>query len=163
LTDDSRFGVSGACYGLSLATGRAIEDGEAVGVIAAQSIGEPGTQLTMRTFHTGGIAGATGDIAGGLPRAGELSEARSPKNTGVVRIGDDESRGRVITVVGDDGTEDVYTVPLAARLEVRDGQEIVAGDAIVEGPRDPKELLEIKGVRETQMYLVDQVQRVYRD
>ena len=76
---------------------------------------------------------------------------------------DDETRGRVITIVGDDGTEDVYTVPLAARLEVRDGQEIVAGDPIVEGPRDPKELIEIKGVRDTQMYLVDQVQRVYRD
>ena len=170
LTDDSRFGVSGACYGISLATGRAIEVGEAVGVIAAQSIGEPGTQLTMRTFHTGGIAGAQGDIAGGLPRVVELFEARTPKNkailcrtTGVVRLAEDEGRGRIITVVGDDGTEDVYPVPLAARLEVTDGQEIAAGDAIVEGPRDPKELLEIKGVRETQQYLVEQVQRVYRD
>jgi len=170
LTDDSRFGISAAAYGLSLATGRAIEMGEAVGVIAAQSIGEPGTQLTMRTFHTGGIAGAQGDIAGGLPRVVELFEARSPKNkavlsrtSGVVRIDEDESKGRVVRVVGDDGTEEVYTIPLAARLEVTDGQDVVAGDALVEGARDPKELLEIKGVRETQQYLVDQVQRVYRD
>jgi DNA-directed RNA polymerase subunit beta' len=170
LTDDSQFGIAGAAYGLSLATGRPVEMGEAVGVIAAQSIGEPGTQLTMRTFHTGGVAGAQGDIAGGLPRVVELFEARSPKNkavlsrtTGVVRIADDESKGRQVTVVGDEGTEETYSIPLAARLEVTDGQEIVAGDAIVEGPRDPKELLEIKGVRETQNYLVEQVQRVYRD
>ena len=170
LTDDSRFGISPLSYGLSLATGKLIEEGEAVGVIAAQSIGEPGTQLTMRTFHTGGVAGAGGDIAGGLPRVVELFEARTPKNkavlarnSGVIRVVDDEGRGRVITVVGDDGMEEVYTVPSAARLEVRDGQEIAAGDPILEGPRDPKELLEIKGVRETQQYLVDQVQRVYRD
>ena len=110
-------GISAASYGLSLATGKTIEIGEAVGVIAAQSIGEPGTQLTMRTFHTGGIAGA-GDIAGGLPRVVELFEARSPKGkatlariSGVVRIADDEGKGRVITIVADDGTEDVYTVP----------------------------------------------------
>ena len=170
LTDDSRFGVSAAAYGISLATGLPIEIGEAVGVIAAQSIGEPGTQLTMRTFHTGGIAGAQGDIAGGLPRVVELFEARTPKNksilsrtSGVIRLAEDEGRGRVVTVVGDDGTEELYPIPLAARLEVTDGQEIVAGDAIVEGPRDPKELLEIKGVRDTQQYLVEQVQRVYRD
>ena len=170
LTDDSRYGVAPAAYGLSLATGREIEMGEAVGVIAAQSIGEPGTQLTMRTFHTGGIAGAQGDIAGGLPRVVELFEARSPKNkailsrtSGVIRVDEDESRGRVVRVVGDDGTEEVYTIPLAARLEVTDGQEVAAGDALVEGPRDPKELLDIKGVRETQQYLVEQVQRVYRD
>jgi DNA-directed RNA polymerase subunit beta' len=169
LTDDSEVGISAACYGLSLATGKTIETGEAVGVIAAQSIGEPGTQLTMRTFHTGGIAGG-GDIAGGLPRVVELFEARSPKGkatlsrvSGVVRIADDEGKGRVVTVVADDGTEESYTVPSLARLEVTDGQEIHAGDAIVEGPRDPKELLEIKGVRETQAYLVGEVQKVYRD
>jgi DNA-directed RNA polymerase subunit beta' len=168
LTDESEFGVSRAAYGLSLATGRMIEPGEAVGVIAAQSIGEPGTQLTMRTFHTGGIAGA--DIAGGLPRVVELFEARSPKGkatltrtTGVVRIGEDEGKGRVITVVADDGTEDVYTVPNLARLDVSEGQDVVAGDPIIDGPRDPKELLEIKGIRETQQYLVGEVQRVYRD
>ena len=170
LTDESEMGVSAACYGTSLATGKTIEVGEAVGVIAAQSIGEPGTQLTMRTFHTGGIASASGDITGGLPRVVELFEARTPRNrailartSGVVRIGEDDSKGRVIIIVGDDGEEDVYSVPRESRLEVKDGAEITAGDAIVEGPRDPKELLEIKGVRATQQYLVDQVQKVYRD
>ncbi|MEO6627113.1 MAG: DNA-directed RNA polymerase subunit beta', partial [Aquihabitans sp.] len=168
LTDDSVSGISGASYGMSLATGKAIEVGEAVGVIAAQSIGEPGTQLTMRTFHTGGVAGT--DIAGGLPRVVELFEARSPKGkatlartSGVVRIGEDEGKGRVITIVGDDGTDDTYTVPGAHRLEVEDGAEVEAGDALVEGPRDPKELLEIRGVRETQEYLVAEVQSVYRE
>ena len=114
LTDDSATGISRAAYGLSLATGIDIEVGEAVGVIAAQSIGEPGTQLTMRTFHTGGIAGT--DIAGGLPRVVELFEARTPKGkstlartSGVVRIGEDEGKGRAITIVADDGTEDAYT------------------------------------------------------
>jgi DNA-directed RNA polymerase subunit beta' len=168
LTDDSVAGISAASYGMSLATGKDIEVGEAVGVIAAQSIGEPGTQLTMRTFHTGGIAGS--DIAGGLPRVVELFEARSPKGkatlartTGVVRIGEDEGKGRVVTIVADDGTEDTYTVPSLARLEVSDGDEVEAGDALVEGARDPKELLEIRGVRETQSYLVEQVQKVYRE
>ncbi|MGB3055484.1 MAG: DNA-directed RNA polymerase subunit beta', partial [Acidimicrobiales bacterium] len=168
LTDDSVAGISGASYGMSLATGKDIEVGEAVGVIAAQSIGEPGTQLTMRTFHTGGVAGS--DIAGGLPRVVELFEARSPKGkatlartSGVVRIGEDEGKGRVITIVGDDGTEDTYTIPGVQRLEVEDGAEIEAGDALVEGPRDPKELLEIRGVRETQEYLVKEVQKVYRE
>ena len=168
LTDDSHAGISAASYGLSLATGRMIEVGEAVGVIAAQSIGEPGTQLTMRTFHTGGIAGS--DIAGGLPRVVELFEARSPKGkallsrtTGVVRVGDDEGKGRVVTVVADDGTETDYQVPSLARLEVSDGDEITAGDPIIDGPRDPKELMEIKGVRETQQYLVEEVQKVYQD
>ncbi len=169
LTCQCDLGVCAACYGRSLATGKAIEMGEAVGVIAAQSIGEPGTQLTMRTFHTGGVAGGA-DIAGGLPRVVELFEARSPKGkatlsrtSGVVRIADDEGKGRVITVVSDDGAEDSYTVPGISKLEVTDGQEITAGDPIVEGPRDPKELLEIKGVRETQQYLVGEVQKVYRD
>ncbi|MFL6205488.1 MAG: DNA-directed RNA polymerase subunit beta', partial [Acidimicrobiales bacterium] len=170
LTCQSDLGVCAACYGRSLATGKGIELGEAVGVIAAQSIGEPGTQLTMRTFHTGGVSSATGDIAGGLPRVVELFEARSPKGkailsstSGVVRISEDEGRGRTVTVVDDDGGEKAYPIPGSVRLEVTDGQEIQAGDPIVEGPRDPKELLEIKGVRETQLYLVDQVQRVYRD
>ena len=168
LTDDSATGVSAASYGMSLATGKDIEVGEAVGVIAAQSIGEPGTQLTMRTFHTGGVVGK--DLAGGLPRVVELFEARTPKGkatlariSGVVRIGEDEGRGREIAVVANDGTEEVYTIPGVPRLEVADGDEVKAGDAIVEGPRDPKELLEIKGVRETQQYLVEEVQKVYRD
>ncbi|MGH9243167.1 MAG: DNA-directed RNA polymerase subunit beta', partial [Acidimicrobiales bacterium] len=168
LTCQSSLGVCGMCYGRSLATGARIELGEAIGVIGAQSIGEPGTQLTMRTFHTGGIAGS--DIAGGLPRVVELFEARSPKGkatlsrtSGVVRVAEDEGKGRVITIVSDEGDEDTYTVPSLARLEVVDGQDIRAGDPIVEGPRDPKELLEIKGIRETQQYLVTEVQRVYRD
>ncbi|HVM54809.1 MAG TPA: DNA-directed RNA polymerase subunit beta', partial [Acidimicrobiales bacterium] len=169
LTCDAEQGVCALCYGRSLATGGEIELGEAVGVIAAQSIGEPGTQLTMRTFHTGGVASGTGDIAGGLPRVVELFEARSPKGkatlsrtSGVVRISEDEGRGRTVTVVGDDGSEESYLIT-APRIEVTDGQEIRAGDAIVEGPRDPKELLEIKGIRETQQYLVNEVQKVYRD
>ncbi len=169
LTDDSPIGITAASYGTSLATGDVIEVGEAVGVIAAQSIGEPGTQLTMRTFHTGGVAGGA-DIAGGLPRVVELFEARSPKGkatlariSGRVEVVEDEGKGKVVTVVGEDGTEDDYVVPLAARLEVVDGQEVNAGDAIVDGPRDPKELLEIRGIRETQQYLVEEVQKVYRD
>ena len=168
LTCQADQGVCAKCYGRSLATGRTIELGEAVGVIAAQSIGEPGTQLTMRTFHTGGIAGS--DIAGGLPRVVELFEARSPKGkatlartSGVVRIYEDEGKGRPVTIVADDGTEDEYIIPSLSRLEVQDGDEITAGEALVEGPRDPKELIEIKGVRETQSYLVGEVQSVYRD
>ncbi len=169
LTDDSEFGISGKSYGMSLATGIPIEVGEAVGVIAAQSIGEPGTQLTMRTFHTGGVAGG-GDIAGGLPRVVELFEARSPKGkavlartSGVVRIGEDEGKGINVLVVDDEGNEDAYIIPAQSRMEVKDGGEVTAGDALVEGPRDPKELLEIKGIRETQKYLVGEVQKVYRD
>ncbi|HEX2699223.1 MAG TPA: DNA-directed RNA polymerase subunit beta', partial [Acidimicrobiales bacterium] len=136
-------------------------------VIAAQSIGEPGTQLTMRTFHTGGIAGE--DITHGLPRVVELFEARTPKGaavlartSGVVRISEEEN-GRRITIIGDDGGEDTYNVSQRAHLEVSDGKEVQAGDALVEGPKDPKELLEIKGIRETQQYLVEEVQKVYRD
>ena len=169
LTDDSDLGISAKSYGMSLATGGLIELGEAVGVIAAQSIGEPGTQLTMRTFHTGGVAGAQ-DIAGGLPRVVELFEARTPKGkatlariSGVVRAGEDDGRGLEVVIVADDGEEQTYTIPSGSRLEVHHGQEIRAGDALVEGARDPKELLEIKGVRETQQYLVNEVQKVYRD
>src|SRR5205085_2902323 len=169
LTCEAAYGVCGACYGRSLATGKDIELGEAVGVIAAQSIGEPGTQLTMRTFHTGGIAGI--DITHGLPRVVELFEARTPKGkavlartSGLVRMADDEVKGRVLTIVGDDGSEEAYPISNRdlSRLLVTEGQEVIAGDALVEGPKDPKELLEIKGIRETQQYLVDQVQEVYR-
>ncbi len=169
LTCEAPQGVCGRCYGRSLATGFDIEMGEAVGVIAAQSIGEPGTQLTMRTFHTGGIAAEGGDITAGLPRVVELFEARTPKGaavlartSGVIRI-EPEENGRRVTVVGDDGSEETYNVTLRAHLEVHDGQEVVAGDALVEGPKDPKELLAIKGIRDTQQYLVDQVQKVYRE
>ncbi|MGH8987163.1 MAG: DNA-directed RNA polymerase subunit beta' [Acidimicrobiales bacterium] len=167
LTCEAAHGVCAACYGQSLATGRMIELGEAVGVIAAQSIGEPGTQLTMRTFHTGGVVGE--DITHGLPRVVELFEARTPKgaailarHSGLVRI-EDEETGRRITVVADDGTEEAAVVPPRAHLEVTDGQEVAAGDALVEGPKDPKELLEVRGIRETQQYLVEEVQKVYRD
>ena len=167
LTCEAEHGVCAACYGQSLATGRLIELGEAVGVIAAQSIGEPGTQLTMRTFHTGGIIGE--DITHGLPRVVELFEARTPKgaavlahHSGVVRI-EDEEGGRRITVVADDGAEESFLVSARAHLEVTAGQEVAAGDALVEGPKDPKELLEVKGIRETQQYLVEEVQKVYRD
>jgi DNA-directed RNA polymerase subunit beta' len=169
LTCESNHGVCVACYGRSLATDQPVELGEAVGVIAAQSIGEPGTQLTMRTFHTGGIAGE--DITHGLPRVVELFEARTPKgaavlsrSSGVARIVE-EDNSRRITVVADDGSEEVYTVGLRAKLAdgVKEGAEVAAGDAIVDGPRDPKALLEIRGIRETQQYLVEEVQRVYRD
>ncbi|HEY1636872.1 MAG TPA: DNA-directed RNA polymerase subunit beta', partial [Acidimicrobiales bacterium] len=167
LTCEAEHGVCAACYGQSLASGRQIEMGEAVGVIAAQSIGEPGTQLTMRTFHTGGIAGE--DITHGLPRVVELFEARTPKGaavlartSGVVRIAEEEN-GRRITTVADDGLEVNYNVSPRSHLEIADGTEIDAGDALVEGPKDPKELLDIKGIRETQQYLVEEVQKVYRD
>ncbi|WP_419842624.1 DNA-directed RNA polymerase subunit beta' [Candidatus Poriferisodalis sp.] len=169
LTDESEFGVSALAYGGSLATGKLIEVGEAVGVIAAQSIGEPGTQLTMRNFHTGGVIGGE-NIAAGLPRVVELFEARTPRGkavlarrSGVVRIGDDDGRGRQIDVLGDDGSEYPHPVRSVARLAVVDGQDIRAGDPLVDGPRDPKELIEIRGVRETQQYLVSEVQRVYRE
>ena len=167
LTCEAEHGICAACYGKSLATGKLIELGEAVGVIAAQSIGEPGTQLTMRTFHTGGVIGE--DITHGLPRVVELFEARTPKgaailtrSSGVIRI-EEEDTTRRVTVVMDDGTEESFTVSNRAHLEVADGQEVQAGDALVEGPKDPKELLDIKGIRETQQYLVEEVQKVYRD
>ena len=168
LTCDAELGVCATCYGRSLATGKSIELGEAVGVIAAQSIGEPGTQLTMRTFHTGGVAGK--DIAGGLPRVVELFEARTPrgaarlaKAAGVLRLGEDEGKGIPVSVVDDEGDEHEVILPLGARPIVRDGDEVKAGDPITDGPFDPKELMEIKGIRETQLYLVEEVQKVYRD
>ena len=169
LSDVSDSGITAASYGMSLATGKLIEQGEAVGVIAAQSIGEPGTQLTMRTFHTGGVAGAQ-DIAGGLPRVVELFEARTPKGkatmarqAGVVRIRDDGGGERTVVIVENDGTEHDCRIGSEYRLEVRDGDEVEPGDALVEGPRDPKELLEIRGIDATQRYLVAEVQKVYRD
>ena len=140
-----------------------------VGVIAAQSIGEPGTQLTMRTFHTGGVVGK--DLADGLPRVVELFEARSPKGkavvagaSGTVHITEDESSDRTVTILPMGETEgESIIIPRGQRLEVEEGQEVVAGDVLVEGPLDPKELLSIKGIRATQQYLVDQVQKVYRE
>jgi DNA-directed RNA polymerase subunit beta' len=168
VTCDAELGVCALCYGRSLATGKAIELGEAVGVIAAQSIGEPGTQLTMRTFHTGGVAGK--DIAGGLPRVVELFEARTPrgaarlaKATGKVKIGEDEGKGIPIIVVDDKGEEHPIVLPTGSRPTVRDGQDINAGEPVTDGPYDPKEIMEILGIRRTQTYLVEEVQKVYRD
>ncbi|MDH3471068.1 MAG: DNA-directed RNA polymerase subunit beta' [Acidimicrobiia bacterium] len=165
LTCDERHGICGTCYGMSLAMGRAVEIGEAVGIVAAQSIGEPGTQLTMRTFHTGGVAGE--DITHGLPRVTELFEARSPKGKailsehgGTVKIVEDEA-GRRIVVKGKD-EEWEYPLPRRARLRVSNNASIVPGTQLTEGPLDPKEVLEIQGVRAAQKYLVDQVQEVYR-
>ncbi|MGA1333157.1 MAG: DNA-directed RNA polymerase subunit beta', partial [Ilumatobacteraceae bacterium] len=168
LTCESKNGICAKCYGRSLATGNAIELGEAVGVIAAQSIGEPGTQLTMRTFHTGGVAGK--DIAGGLPRVVELFEARHPKGaatlaraTGTVRIGDDDGKGLLVKIIDDSGEEVSFQMPSGSKLKVKDGDSVVAGQLLTDGPIDPKELLEISGIRDAQNYIVDEVQRVYRD
>ncbi|MCP3974245.1 MAG: DNA-directed RNA polymerase subunit beta' [bacterium] len=165
LTDQSRYGISQASYGLSLATGRMVEPGEAVGIMAAQSIGEPGTQLTMRTFHTGGVAGE--DITHGLPRVVELFEARTPKGKailaehgGAVKLLDDEEGRRIMVV--DKDRESEYSLPRRARIRVADGDIITPGSQLTEGPLDPKEVLEIQGVRACQRYLVDQVQEVYR-
>ncbi len=165
LTCDAEVGVCRHCYGLSLATGRAVETGEAVGIMAAQSIGEPGTQLTMRTFHTGGVAGA--DITHGLPRVVELFEARTPKGRaimatigGPVQIIDDEDGKRIVIAPGDE--EVVLKVSRRAHMLVTDGDIVEPGAPLTEGPFDPKEVLEVQGVRATQQYLVDQVQEVYR-
>jgi DNA-directed RNA polymerase subunit beta' len=167
LTCDARHGVCQKCYGISLATGQLVELGEAVGIIAAQSIGEPGTQLTMRTFHTGGVAGV--DITHGLPRVVELFEARTPKGkaeiakaSGRVEIKEDE-RVRQLELIPDDGSDSItYKMPRRARLRVRDLEEVKAGDPLTEGSRDPEEILEVMGMREVQQYLVDEVQSVYR-
>jgi DNA-directed RNA polymerase subunit beta' len=165
LTCDTRAGVCQTCYGLSLATGRMVETAEAVGIMAAQSIGEPGTQLTMRTFHTGGVAGE--DITHGLPRVVELFEARTPKGkavlseiAGTAHLLDDEEGRRIAVSKGDEEVE--YKISRFAKLRFTDGDEVEAGTQLTEGPLDPKEVLEIRGVRATQQYLVDQVQEVYR-
>ena len=161
LTCQCDLGVCAACYGRSLATGKDIEMGEAVGVIAAQSIGEPGTQLTMRTFHTGGIAGTRhrrrSAPRGRALRGSAARRARPPWPAPPAWSASPTTRARAasITIVGDDGSEDALHRPRACPAsQVTEGQEITAGDPIVDGPRDPKELLEIKGVRETQQYLV---------
>ncbi|MDH3518101.1 MAG: DNA-directed RNA polymerase subunit beta', partial [Acidimicrobiia bacterium] len=160
LTCDSVYGVCRACYGLSLATGKLVEIGEAVGIMAAQSIGEPGTQLTMRTFHTGGVAGE--DITHGLPRVVELFEARTPKGKatmaeygGPVKLVEDAEGRRVIVETKDGEIE--YPVSRRARMRVASGDVIEPGAQLTEGPLDPKEVLEIRGVRSTQQYLVDEV------
>jgi DNA-directed RNA polymerase subunit beta' len=167
LTCESLVGTCARCYGRSLATGKLVDIGEAVGIIAAQSIGEPGTQLTMRTFHTGGVAGD--DITQGLPRVVELFEARTPKAVapiaeagGRVQI-EDTDKSRRILLVPDDGSEEhAYPVTKRARLLVQDGQHVEVGTQLVQGAIDPKQVLRILGPRATQMHLVDEVQAVYR-
>ena len=165
LTCDSKVGVCQMCYGRSLANNRLVDIGEAVGIIAAQSIGEPGTQLTMRTFHTGGIAGE--DITHGLPRVQELFEARTPKGmtpiaefSGRVSI-EHVEKGVQVTVTSDEGEEWVAIVPRRARLRVEDGQEVEVGQPIIDGIPNPKEMLRVLGIRATQRHLVEQVQQVY--
>ena len=175
LTCTAAQGCCARCYGRSLSTGHLVDVGEAVGIIAAQSIGEPGTQLTMRTFHTGGVAGD--DITQGLPRVVELFEARSPKGksplaeaAGVIRIDESDNR-RKLVLVRDDGEDDVeYVVPRRARLEfdldgthrvIRDGVRVAAGEQLMGGTADPQDVLRISGVRRVQEYLVKEVQKVY--
>jgi len=169
LTCESAVGVCAQCYGRSLATGHLVNIGEAVGIIAAQSIGEPGTQLTMRTFHTGGVASAD-DITQGLPRVTELFEARTPKSVspiaeaaGTIKIDDTDARGRKIVLTPDNGDEPVvYTVLRRATLLVEDGQHVELGQQFHVGNLDPKEVLRVRGVRAVQQHLVDGVQGVYR-
>jgi len=167
LTCDSKVGTCAMCYGRSLAIGKLVDVGEAVGIIAAQSIGEPGTQLTMRTFHTGGVAGE--DITHGLPRVVELFEARTPKGVapiseaaGRVRV-EDTDKTRKIVVVPDDGSEEVaYAVSKRSRLLVGEGDHVEVGEKLLVGAIDPKQVLRILGPRQVQMHLVEQVQEVYR-
>ncbi|MEU4218038.1 DNA-directed RNA polymerase subunit beta' [Actinoplanes sp. NPDC026623] len=168
LTCESKLGVCAACYGRSLPTGKAVDIGEAVGIIAAQSIGEPGTQLTMRTFHTGGVAGE--DITQGLPRVQEIFEARVPKGKapiadtpGRVRIEDGE-RSRKIIVIPDDGSEEIVYDKISKRVKLRahDGSHVAVGEKLTEGTIDPHELLRIMGPRAVQVHLTSEVQEVYR-
>ena len=167
LTCESRVGTCAKCYGRSLATGKLVDIGEAVGIIAAQSIGEPGTQLTMRTFHTGGVAGD--DITQGLPRVVELFEARTPKGvapiaeaTGRVEIEDTDKMRRILLTPDDGSEQHAYPVSKRARLLIADGDHVTVGTKLVQGAIDPKQVLRILGPRQVQMHLVDEVQAVYR-
>ncbi|WP_370893897.1 DNA-directed RNA polymerase subunit beta' [Janibacter sp. GXQ6167] len=166
LTCESRVGTCAKCYGRSLATGQLVDIGEAVGIIAAQSIGEPGTQLTMRTFHTGGVAGD--DITQGLPRVVELFEARTPKGVapiaeanGVIEI-EESDKARRVLLKTDDGEEHAYPVSKRSRLLVADGEHVEVGTQLIQGAIDPKQVLRILGPRQAQKHLVDEVQHVYR-
>ena len=159
-------GVCSKCYGRNLATGKEVNIGEAVGIIAAQSIGEPGTQLTMRTFHTGGVAG--GDITQGLPRVEELFEARKPKGlatiteiSGRVEI-DETGKRKEVVVIPDEGEREVYQIPYGSRLKVKQGQRVEAGDPLTQGSINPNDIVRVKGIGGVQDYIVKEVQRVYR-
>ncbi|MEG2774495.1 MAG: DNA-directed RNA polymerase subunit beta', partial [Acetivibrio sp.] len=167
LTCRSHIGVCAKCYGANMATGEAVQVGEAVGIIAAQSIGEPGTQLTMRTFHTGGVAGD--DITQGLPRVEELFEARKPKGLaiiaefgGTVMISDTKKKREVIVTNKETAESKAYLIPYGSRIKVMDGQELEPGDELTEGSVNPHDILKIKGVRAVQDYMIQEVQRVYR-
>ncbi len=166
LTCETKHGVCRKCYGNNLADGRMVEVGEAIGIIAAQSIGEPGTQLTMRTFHTGGVAGD--DITQGLPRVEELFEGRSPKGqaimtekNGTVKLVKKRNSRRAV-IKDDEGKKKTYQIPYGSKLLVEDGDEVEAGDKLTEGPMDPNVILKVKGERRAQKYLLEEVQNVYR-
>ncbi len=167
LTCRSKSGICSKCYGANMATGEAVQVGEAVGIIAAQSIGEPGTQLTMRTFHTGGVAGD--DITQGLPRVEELFEARKPKGLaiiseidGIAEIKDTKKKREVVVTNKDTGDTRTYLIPYGSHIKIMDGAEVEAGDELTEGSVNPHDLLKIKGIRAVQDYLLREVQRVYR-
>lgn len=167
LTCRSHIGICAKCYGSNMATGEPVQVGEAVGIIAAQSIGEPGTQLTMRTFHTGGVAG--GDITQGLPRVEELFEARKPKGlaiiteiAGVATIKDTKKKREIIVTSQEDGDSKTYLIPYGSRIKIMDGAVLEAGDELTEGSVNPHDILRIKGVRAVQDYMLREVQRVYR-
>ena len=163
----SHMGVCAKCYGANMATGQAVQVGEAIGIIAAQSIGEPGTQLTMRTFHTGGVAG--NDITQGLPRVEEIFEARKPKGLaiitefgGVATIKDTKKKREIIVTNNETGESKAYLIPYGSRIKVMDGAVLEAGDELTEGSVNPHDILKIKGVRAVQDYMLREVQRVYR-
>ena len=167
LTCKCKVGVCAKCYGANMATGEAVQVGESVGIIAAQSIGEPGTQLTMRTFHSGGVAG--GDITQGLPRVEELFEARKPKGLaiiteipGVAVINDTKKKREIIVTNPENGDSKTYLIPYGSRIKIADGQVLEAGDELTEGSVNPHDILRIKGVRAVQDYMIREVQRVYR-
>ena len=167
LTCKSHTGACSKCYGANLATGQAVQVGEAVGIIAAQSIGEPGTQLTMRTFHAGGVAGD--DITQGLPRVEELFEARKPKGLAIIteiggyaEVKETKEKREIIVTNNDTGESKSYVIPYGARIKVLDGTYLEAGDELTEGSVNPHDILKIKGVRAVQDYMMREVQRVYR-
>ena len=167
LTCRSHSGVCAKCYGANMATGEPVQVGEAVGIIAAQSIGEPGTQLTMRTFHTGGVAGD--DITQGLPRVEELFEARKPKGlaiitefAGTANINDTKKKREIIVTNHETGESKAYLIPYGSRIKIQDGVQLEAGDELTEGSVNPHDILKIKGLRAVQDYMIQEVQRVYR-